>query len=84
MKSKDEGGRMRDEEKRAPSFHPSSLLLGGRLLCRSAHNAVIDRKTERNLHNIEDLAHLSQTIQRRVIRTGNQSSAYYADQSNYC
>lgn len=25
-----------------------------------------------------------QTIQRRVIRTGSQSSAGYADQANYC
>ncbi len=30
------------------------------------------------------LARLWQTIQRRVIRTGNQSSACYADQVNYC
>jgi len=46
--------------------------------------AVISRETERNLQKIKDLARFWQTIQRRVILTGNQSSVCDADQSNYC
>ncbi len=42
---------------------------------------MINHKTERNLQDIQDLARLWQTIQRRAIRTGNRSFACYADQA---
>jgi len=60
------------------------VIQGGRLVYRSAGNALTNREKERNLQKIKGLARLWQTIPRRVIRTGNQSSAWYADQANHC
>ncbi len=60
------------------------VIQAGRLLCRSASNAVMNREKERNLQSIQGLARFCRTIQRRVMRAGNQSSAWCADQHNHC
>jgi hypothetical protein len=44
---------------------------------------VINRETGSKQLDTKGLARLRQEIPRRVIRAGNQNSAFYADQSNY-
>jgi hypothetical protein len=84
-----------DDPSRAPMAHavaPQTKEQGRHhtdesLLQKAVREAVVKAgltKIERNQQKIKGFTQLWQPFPRRVIRTGNQNSASYADQSNYC
>ena len=72
-------GEGQDSRTVAGSIRPPPLL---RKDGAPVQNAVTNRETERNLQKIKGIARFCQTIQTRVTRTENRSSACYADQGN--